>query len=51
MHQSSHVFNLGRVSLTYTGPSQFNHINDNRHIYVGNNPGTRLGPAWTQAHN
>jgi len=28
MHQSSQVFNLGRVSLTYTGPSQFNHIND-----------------------
>jgi len=28
MHQSSQVFNLGRVNLTYIGPGQFNHIND-----------------------
>jgi len=28
MHQSSQVFNLGQVSLTYAGPGQFNHIND-----------------------
>ena len=34
-----------------TGPGQLNHINDNPHIYVGNNPSTRLGLAWTQTHN
>jgi len=30
-----------------TGPGQLNHINDNPHIYAGNNPSTRVGPAWT----
>ena len=34
-----------------TGPGQLNHINDNPHIYAGNNQSTRLGPAWTQTHN
>jgi len=44
MHQSSQVFNLGRVSLTYTGPGQFNHINDKPHEHARDNPSTRPGP-------
>jgi len=48
MHQGSQVFNQGRVSLTCTGPSQLNHINDNPHVHAKDNPSTRIGPPWTQ---
>jgi len=50
MHQGSQVFSLGRVSLTFTGPGQLNHINDNHHIHAENNPSIWLGQPWTQTH-
>jgi len=48
MHQGSQTFNLGRVSLTYTGPGQFNHINDNPHEHARDNTSTRPGPPWSR---